>query len=77
MVIAVEGVWKHGKVVPLDDLKLEEDTPVIINILERGKRSKSLRHLAGVWKDDDETYETFRRVYSERKNFTLRKWPFA
>jgi predicted DNA-binding antitoxin AbrB/MazE fold protein len=72
MVIAVEGIWKHGKIIPLEDIDLEENTKVTISIPEP-KKKKSILDLAGVWKDDDETYETFKNIYKERAKFRLRK----
>ena len=61
MTIAVEGIWKHGKILPLEDIDLKEDTKVTITITEtRKKNKKSLLDLAGVWKDDDKTYKIFK-----------------
>ena len=71
MVTAIEGVWKHGRVVPLMDVKVEEDTRVIINVLEERKK-KDLLAYAGAWKNDDQTYTLFRKVYEDRKNLRLR-----
>lgn len=65
MLIEVEGICKRGKIVPLGDLEIEDNTKVIINVPEK-KRKKSFLSLAGVWKDDHKTYETFKTVYKER-----------
>ena len=78
MATEIEGIWKHGKIIPLEDLDLEENTKVMISVApEKPKSRKSLLSLAGVWKEDDETYLIFKGVYQDRKKFKLRKWPSA
>ena len=73
MTITIEGVWKHGKIVPLNDIDFEKNTKLIINILDKKKDSKSLLKLAGTWKDYDATYNVFKKVYSSREKFLLRR----
>ena len=72
MVIAIEGVWKNGKIIPLDDVELEENTKVIINILEKPKEEKKTFQLAGAWKDyktkDGKSLDDLKReIYDARK----------
>ena len=70
----IEGIYKDGKIVPLEDIEIGENTKVTINILTPEKKKKSLLSLAGVWKDDDKTYNTFKGVFKNRNKFKLRKW---
>ncbi len=72
MTLAIEGIWKGGKIVPLEDVELEEDTKVVINLPEKKSKS-SLLKLAGVWKNDDATYNLFKKVYEDRAAFKLRR----
>ena len=68
----VEAVWKDGKIIPLEEVHLEDNTKITL-FFERKKKKKDFLSLAGVWKDDDETYNTFKKVYKERSTFSLRK----
>lgn len=73
----IEGIWKNGKIIPLMEMDLEENTKVTITVLDKEKNKESLMDLAGIWKSDNETYEVFKGVFKERKNFQLRKCPSA
>ncbi|HLC90980.1 MAG TPA: antitoxin AF2212-like protein [Candidatus Nanoarchaeia archaeon] len=74
MTLDIEGVWKEGKIVPLKKLELKEGALVHLRVMEKKpKASGSLMDLAGVWKDDDDTYTIFKKVYNERQNFKLRQ----
>lgn len=105
MTLAIEGIWRGGKIVPLEDVELEENTKikVTINVMSgKGKtkslagawkdyktkdgknlddlkkeiydgRKISLLKLAGVWKNDDATYNLFKRIYESRSAFKLRR----
>ncbi len=70
----IKCICKNGKIIPLDDVGLEENAKVIINVLSSEKTKKHLLSLAGVWKDDDKTYNTFKGVLKNRNKFKLRKW---
>ncbi len=72
MTLAIEGIWKGGKIVPLEDVELGENTKVMINLPEN-KSKNSLLKLAGVWKNDDATYNIFKRVYENRPAFKLQR----
>ena len=68
MTIEIEAVWKHGKIIPLEKIEIDENTKVTVSIPEKkGKKS-----LAGAWKDykskDGKTLnEVAREIYGERK----------
>ncbi|MBI4981463.1 DUF104 domain-containing protein [Candidatus Woesearchaeota archaeon] len=63
--VTIDGIWKKGTVLPLSKVKVVDGTVVTILIPE--KKKKKITSLAGIWKDDDETYETFMSVYRERR----------
>ena len=50
MSIAIKGVWKGGKIMPLEEIEVEEDTPVDIHI-PTSKKKRNISALAGAWKD--------------------------
>lgn len=72
MVIAIEGIYKDGVIKPLEEVKIEDNSKVIITILDEKKMKGSLMDLAGIWKDDKDTYKLFKKVYQERSKFKLR-----
>lgn len=73
----IEGLWRDGKIIPLEDVDAEENTKVTITFPEEKRSHASLLSLAGVWKNDTPTYNLFREVYNKRGKFKLRKWPIA
>ena len=66
---SVEAVLKDGKIIPLEKVELEDNTRLTISFEKR----KNILSLVGAWKDDDETYNTFKKIYKERSTFSLRK----
>lgn len=74
---SITAVWKEGKIIPLKNVDLEEDTVLTITIPVRKKPKRDIMSLAGVWKDDDETYNTFGGIYKNRGKFRLRQWRHA
>ena len=51
----------------MGDINLEEDTIVTISVPEEKKNTKALLELAGTWKNNDETYNTFLNVYTKSR----------
>ncbi len=77
MTLAIEGIWKGGKIVPLEDIELEEDTKVkvIINVIGSTGKTKSL---AGAWKDyktkDGKSLDDLKKeIYDSRKISTRKE----
>lgn len=72
----IEAVWRNGRIIPLEEVEVENNTHVVVTIPIKENKS-GLLELAGVWKNDDETYDVFKKVIKERENFKLRPWPSA
>jgi len=80
MTTIIEGIYKKGIIKPVEDIKLEDNTKVIITIKE-SKPIKSIMSFSGSWKDyktfdgrtlDDVKKEIYRdREYSTRKDINL------
>lgn len=73
----IEAVWKSGRIIPLADVKVEDNTHVFVTVPVAKSKKHPLLSLAGVWKDDDKTYNIFKKVIEGRKNFKLRRWSSA
>ncbi|HIG93964.1 TPA: DUF104 domain-containing protein [Candidatus Woesearchaeota archaeon] len=77
MSIEIEGIWKDGKIIPLDELELEEDTKVFITIPAIVGEKISLPKLAGAWKDyrtkDGKNLEDLKKEIFESRKITLRR----
>ncbi len=73
MSTTIEGIYKKGIIKPLEDVKLENNTKVIITIKNESEKKASLADLAGVWKDRDDIGNRFAEILRERKNFNLKE----
>ncbi len=70
MTTEIEGVWRHGRIVPLDNVDLEEETKVLISVV--AEKKVKLPELAGAWKDyrtkDGKTLDDVKKeIYDSRK----------
>ena len=72
MAIAVEGIYKKGMIKPLKDINIEDNSKVIITILDKGKKS-SLMELAGIWKNRKDIDKRFKEILKDRESFELRE----
>ncbi len=77
MTLAIEGIWKGGKIVPLDDVELEENTKIRITINVIGGKGKT-KSLAGAWKDyktkDGKNLDDLKKeIYDSRKISTRKE----
>ena len=70
---AIEGIYKDGMIKPLEEVKLENNTRVIIIIKEKRKKEMSLMDLAGVWRNRKDIDSRFREILKERENFDLKE----
>lgn len=74
MNLAIEGIWKRGKIIPLEDIMLDENTKVIITINEKKKYKRSL---AGTWKNyrtkDGKTIEDLKNEIYHNRQISTRK----
>lgn len=76
MSLAIEGIWKGGKIVPLEDVELEEDTKIkiTINVISPAMKTKTL---AGVWKDyktkDGKSLDDLKREIYDCRKVSTRK----
>lgn len=72
MVIAIEGIYKEGVIKPLEDIKIEDNSKVVITILDTEKTKKPKKSLAGIWKYyrtyDGKTLDHLKKeIYEARK----------
>lgn|GEM_PF-1807442 len=67
MVNTIKGIYKDGVIKPLEELKIKENTEVIIVFSDEDKKKKTaFASAAGSWKEiDTETLK--KHIYEDRK----------
>ncbi len=80
MATEIEGIYKNGKILPMEEIKLEENTKVLISIPAAELKKKPIS-LAGAWRD----YKTMdgknigwlkKEIYKSRKISTRKHIAF-
>jgi len=67
----IEGIYKDGVIKPLGNVKLEDNTKVVITI--KNKMKNSLLEFAGVWKNRKDINSRFKKILKEREKFSTRR----
>ncbi|MBI2146963.1 hypothetical protein HYU19_00620 [Candidatus Woesearchaeota archaeon] len=76
MAIEIDAVWKDGKILPLDNISLDNNTRVTIHLPEINRGEK--KSLAGAWKDyktkDGKSLDDVKKeIYDSRKISTRKE----
>lgn len=66
MATEIEGIYKNGKILPLEDIKLEENAKVIVTISDYTRKKSNMRELIGAWKNVKEMDSIFRDIVKRR-----------
>ena len=73
MATEIEGIYKNGKILPTEEIKLEENTKVIVTIPDYGKKKSNIKELIGTWKDTKEMDSIFKNILKRRHKDTGRR----
>lgn len=75
MTMQIEGIYKNGKILPSKEIKLENNTKVLIVILDKFKKKTS--SLAGAWKNyktsDGKDIDWLKKKIYETRKISSRK----
>ncbi|MBI2129792.1 DUF104 domain-containing protein [Candidatus Woesearchaeota archaeon] len=66
MATEVEGIYKNGKILPVNDIKLEENTKVTVVIHDHLKKKAFMEKLIGVWENVKEMDGIFNDILKRR-----------
>lgn len=67
MINTIKGIYKDGVIKPLEELRIKDNTEVLIIFSDKAKKKKSaLASAAGSWKEID-TDSLKKHIYEDRK----------
>lgn len=66
MATEIEGIYKNGKILPMNDIKLEENTKVTVMIHDNTKNKSFMRKLIGAWENVKEMDGIFSDILKRR-----------
>lgn len=73
----IEAVWKGGKIIPLNDIEVADETRVFVTLPVKEKKKSTLLSLAGVWKNyrtpDGKNIDDVKREIYDGRKISLRK----
>ncbi|MDO8740007.1 MAG: DUF104 domain-containing protein [Candidatus Woesearchaeota archaeon] len=73
MATEIEGIYKNGKILPMNDIKLEENTKVTVMIHDHTKNKSFMRKLIGAWENVKEMDGIFNDILKRRHKDIGRK----